>query len=174
MTVKHLIAAGVAGLVLLAPAPTAAGQAGLSTARSATARYHALDLALAAGYRVSPDAQGIACIDQPGAGAMGIHYANGRLFGDPALDAATPEVLVYEPTKNGRLRLVALEYVVLRDAWDAAHASPPSLFGHEFHLVPAGNRYGLPDFYELHAWIWKHNPRGTFDDWNSRVTCAEA
>jgi MoxR-like ATPase len=32
----------------------------------------------------------------------------------------------------------------------------------------------LPPFYELHAWIWKHNPRGMFDDWNPRVVCPAA
>jgi hypothetical protein len=30
----------------------------------------------------------------------------------------------------------------------------------------------LPAFYELHVWLFKHNPRGLFDDWNPRVTCA--
>lgn len=50
----------------------------------------------------------------------------------------------------------------------------PSLFGQEFELVPAGNRYGLPDFYELHAWVWKHNPNGMFHDWNPTVSCAAA
>ncbi len=69
---------------------------------------------------------------------------------------------------------MAVEYVVLQDAWDAAHSSPPSLFGEEFTLVPAGNRYDLPAFYELHAWLWKHNPRGMFDDWNPRVSCDAA
>ncbi len=33
-------------------------------------------------------------------------------------------------------------------------------------------RYGLPPFYELHAWIWKRNPSGTFSDWNPRVSCS--
>jgi hypothetical protein len=47
----------------------------------------------------------------------------------------------------------------------------PELFGHKFELLGANNRYGLPPFYELHAWIWKHNPRGMFDDWNPRVVC---
>jgi hypothetical protein len=41
-------------------------------------------------------------------------------------------------------------------------------------LVQAGNRYGLPDFYELHAWIWKFNPLGMHNDWNPDVTCAYA
>ena len=47
-------------------------------------------------------------------------------------------------------------------------------FGRQFELVKAGNRYGLPAFYELHAWIWEHNPRGMFEDWNPRVSCAGA
>jgi hypothetical protein len=102
---------------------------------------------------------------------MGIHYVNGTLVSDDEVVAGTPELVVYEPTKNGRLRLVAAEYVVFQAAWDATHTSPPELFGREFELVPAGNRYGLPPFYELHAWLWKHNPAGMFDDWNPRVTC---
>jgi hypothetical protein len=105
---------------------------------------------------------------------MGVHYVKGALVGDGAVDAATPEALVYEPQRNGRLRLVAVEYVVFQDAWDAAHSSPPSLFRREFELIGAGNRYGLPPFYELHAWLWKHNPSGMFEDWNPRVSCAAA
>ena len=31
-----------------------------------------------------------------------------------------------------------------------------------FDHVPAGNRYDLPPFYALHAWIWKPNPSGLF------------
>ena len=51
------------------------------------------------------------------------------------------------------------------------HTLPPSLFGQEFELVATPNRYGLPPFYELHAWLWKHNPSGMFNDWNPRVSC---
>jgi hypothetical protein len=25
--------------------------------------------------------------------------------------------------------------------------------------------------YELHAWVWHHNPGGMFLDWNPTVTC---
>ena len=92
-----------------------------------------------------------------------------------AIPAATPEALVYEPQPNGRLRLVAAEYVVLQSAWEAAgNSGVPTLFGRSFELIPSPNRYGLPAFYELHAWIWKHNPRGMFDDWNPLVSCAAA
>jgi hypothetical protein len=38
-------------------------------------------------------------------------------------------------------------------------------------LIPEGNRYGLPAFHALHAWIWKFNPSGTFAMWNPRVSC---
>ena len=42
----------------------------------------------------------------------------------------------------------------------------------EFMLTDApGNRYGLPAFYSLHAWIWKHNPAGPFEMWNPDVHC---
>ena len=102
---------------------------------------------------------------------MGVHYANGDLFADPAIDAGHPEALVYEPSANGRLKLVALEYVVLQSAWDATHSSPPELFGQPFNFTAAGNRFGLPAYYSLHAWIWKHNPAGTFEMWNPDVSC---
>ena len=106
---------------------------------------------------------------------MGIHFLNPNLL-DGNVNEAAPELVIYEPTKNGQMRLVAVEYLVLRSAWEAAHpgASVPTLFGQPMELVPAGNRYGLPDFYELHAWIWKDNPLGMHNDWNPTVTCAYA
>ena len=52
-----------------------------------------------------------------------------------------------------------------------ASSNPPQLFGRTFSAIPAGNRYGRPDFYELHVWVWKGNPRGVFDDWNPTVSC---
>jgi len=162
-------------VALLALAVAAPAQADMSIVRKATAAYHSIDTASAAGYgaRVT-DVNGVACIDQPGAGGMGVHYANFGLVFDDAVNAATPELLVYEPQPNGRLRLVATEYAVFQEAWDASHGSPPSLFGQEFELIGSPNRYGLPPFYELHAWVWKHNPRGMFDDWNPRVSCDAA
>jgi hypothetical protein len=155
-------------------AASAFADGGLAAARAGTAPLHSNAAAQAAGYGLLVDAAGIACIDRPGEGGMGIHYVNGALVGDDDVVAGAPELVVYEPTENGRLRLVAAEYVVFQAAWDATHASPPELFGREFELVPAGNRYGLPPFYELHAWLWKHNPAGMFDDWNPRVTCPAA
>lgn len=148
---------------------------GLSLARRATARFRDLDAAKAAGYGGPlTDLAGITCIANPGAGVMGIHYVNGGLVGDAVLDAARPEALVYQPRPNGKLRLVAAEYVVFQDKWLAAgHTEAPELFGQPLTLVPAGNRFGLPAFYEIHAWIWMHNPAGMFADWNPRGSCGE-
>jgi hypothetical protein len=139
----------------------------LAAVRAATAGFHNLDAALAADYGAFYE-----CTDREGTGAMGQHYVKGPLVGDPALDVLRPEVLVYEPRPGGGYRLVAVEYVVLKADWHAAFgAAPPRLFGRTLTLVPAGNRYGLPDFYEIHVWAWKQNPRGMFDDWNPRVSC---
>jgi hypothetical protein len=145
----------------------------LATARDATAGFHRVGAAEAAGYGRFVDAAGIACIDQPGLGAMGIHYVNGALVGDAILDPAKPEALVYEPGRFfGQLRLVALEYIVFKDVWEAAgNTSPPSLFGTTFGLTGSPNRFGIPPFYALHAWIWKANPAGMFMPWNPRVSC---
>lgn len=170
---KRMIAAVTAGLALFAAsaAPALAADRDARQGRQGTAAYHEVEQAKADGYGLFTDAQGIACIDNPPEGGMGIHYVRGELVGDAAVDAATPEALVYEPTANGRLRLVAVEYVVFQSAWDAEHSSPPSLFGREFERVGSTNRYGLPPFYELHAWLWKLNPSGAFEDWNPRVSC---
>ncbi|HEY7021051.1 MAG TPA: hypothetical protein VH349_08040 [Ktedonobacterales bacterium] len=150
------------------------GRVSLGDVRAATARYHSLSVAIAHKYGILKDAKGIACIDNPGVGAMGIHYVNGDLVGTTEVNPLKPEALVYEPQKNGRLSLVAVEYVTFQAQWDATHKAPPSLFGHRFMLTPDGNRFGLPAFYSLHAWIWKHNPDGTFAMWNPNVHCPSA
>jgi hypothetical protein len=134
-------------------------------------KYVFTGVARAAGYGLLKDAKGIECIADS-MGGMGVHLVNGTLVGDSRVVASKPEALVYEPDKKGKLHLVAAEYVVFASKWNALHKSPPSLYGHPFALVPAGNRYGLPAFYELHAWMWKHNSMGTFKDFNMSVSCA--
>jgi hypothetical protein len=145
----------------------------LGAVKKATKKFQRLSVAKKAGYAILKDTQGIACIDNPGVGAMGVHYVKGPLVGDGKLTPKTPEALVYEP-RHGRLRLVAVEYVVFQAAWDANHSKPPKLFGQEFMLQTAPNRFGLDAFYMLHAWIYKHNPAGKFEPWNPRVHCPAA
>lgn len=142
----------------------------LHDARAATARFNNLGQAIKAGYGLLPDGAPLhECImSLTGTGGMGFHYINGGLL-DGSVDATTPEALVYAPDGNGNLRLVALEYVVFQSAWEGAGV--PSLFGQDFELVPSPNRYDIPAFYELHAWIWERNPSGLFADFNPNVFC---
>jgi hypothetical protein len=145
---------------------------GIAAVREATESYQNLQRAENAGYELFTDAKGIACIDMPNMGGMGVHFVKSALVGDPSESIRHPEALVYRIDKNGMLRLAAVEYVVLADAWRAKHPhTAPKLFGQTFMLTPAGNRFGLPEYYSLHAWAWYHNPAGTFAPFNPRVTC---
>ena len=138
----------------------------LQEIRDATASFHNVDRAIDAGY-----VQFFGCVHEPLAGSMGIHFVNGSLVGDATVDPANPEALLYEVKPNGRLALVGVEYVVFQEAWDAQNATPPSLFDQTFTLVPSPNHFGIPAFYELHAWSSKPNPTGSFQDWNPAVLC---
>jgi hypothetical protein len=135
--------------------------------RRATQQFDDVAAAMAAGY-----APFLGCVSGPQEGAMGIHYVNGDLVNDGELDVRRPEALMYEP-KNGRLRLVGVEYIVIAQAWDARHPTPPSLMGQVFHHTNSPNRYGIPPFYALHVWAWRDNPNGAFADWNPKVSCEQ-
>jgi hypothetical protein len=146
---------------------TARGQADAAAVRAVTEKYHDLNAAIADGY-----VEFYTCTEQPGVGTMGQHYVKLSLVGDPAVDALQPEVLVYAPKRNGGLKLVAVEYVTIAQAWtDAFGSATPTVLGQDMLFRAAGNRYGLPDFYERHAWIWQGNPLGTFNDWNPDISC---
>jgi hypothetical protein len=136
--------------------------------RESTSLFRDVEVAVATGYELAGG-----CVSGPEQGAMGMHFVNPKLVGDGELDAAQPEVLVYEPQGDG-LELVAAEYLVIADDWNSRNSHPPVLEGQHFHYVPAPNRTGLPAHYELHVWAWKWNPHGTFVDWNTRVKCDDA
>lgn len=139
----------------------------LTDVRFSTAPLANLDVAIAAGYGPVKG-----CAQNPGVGGMGQHYAKGSLVGDPALNPLQPEILVYEPRGDGSYRLVAVEYIVLKADWELAHpGTTPRLYDKALTLVTAPNAYELPDFYEIHLWLWKRNPLGLFADWNPRVSC---
>jgi len=145
----------------------------VAVARDATRKFHAIARAKKHGYALFRDRDGIACIAMPHLGAMGRHLVNGDVVGSPRVNLRRPEALVYAGPP-GQRRLVALEYLVLRKDWRKVHgadAPRPRLFGQSFDLTRGGNRYGLPAFYSLHAWIWKHNPAGTYAMWNPGVHC---
>jgi hypothetical protein len=135
--------------------------------RQATRDFRDVTVAMAAGYGSSGS-----CVSGPEEGAMGVHYVNGALVADGMLDAQRPEALLYEQ-RGGQLRLLAVEYLVIAQQWDASNPGPPVLMGQHFHYVGSPNRYRLPPFYELHVWAWRNNPNGMFVDWNPAVSCEE-
>ena len=168
-----ITAAALALTILAIGAPANAGSGDLGTLRAVTARFHDVDDAVASGYGVLRDAAGIACI-QSSAGVMGIHYVNGDLVlgsGISTIDVNRPEALVYQPLPNGTLRLVAVEWVIFTAAWSGS--ARPSLFGRQFDFTPSPNRYGIPAFYSLHAWVWENNPSGIFSPYNPSGTCRD-
>ena len=129
--------------------------------RARTAAFHRFETAAEAGWGVRITD----CFSDPSLGGMGYHYGNPALI-DGVVDAAQPELLLYEPQKNGRLRFVAVEYVVPFTAWTATE--PPKLYGQFFHRNEV---FGL---WVLHVWHMSENPSGIFTDWNPKVSCRYA
>jgi hypothetical protein len=136
--------------------------------RDATEQYRNVEEAIKGGYGLL-----FGCVSGGDFGAMGLHFVNGSLvFDDGELDVARPEIVLYEPLPNGRMRITGADYLVIAADWDAKHpGQPPELMGQLFHLFESPNRFGLPAFYTLHVWAWKDNPAGTFGNWNPTVSC---
>ena len=129
--------------------------------RFATEKYQRINTALREGWVAATP-----CVSGPSEGAMGVHLVLPSRLAD-GLNASEPEALIYEPMPNGAMRLVGVEFIALASTVQSA----PSLEGHLLNYVGEPNRYGLPAFYELHVWAWEDNPKGSFADWNTNVTC---
>lgn len=136
---------------------------------NATARYVDLNVALTEGFVAATP-----CVSGPDTGAMGVHFVLPSRIGAGVLNAEQPEALIYEPMANGAMRLVGVEFIVLESVWAAKNpaGSVPALDGNLLNYIAAPNRYGLPAFYEIHVWAWESNPKGSYADWNTHVTCA--
>ena len=96
-------------------------------------------------------------------GGMGFHYGKASAI-DAVVNPLEPEALLYEPQKNGRLRLVAVEFLVPY-ALVSRDGPAPRAFGQDFI------RNDGFELWTLHAWIFKHNPAGMFASWNPKVNC---
>lgn len=128
--------------------------------RTALDRFKDVNVAVKEGYAPIPCASGVE------GGAMGVHYVNGEYLKDEAVDLNKPEAVMYEPMPDGKMALIAVEYITTK--------GPAQLENHLFSFTGTPNRYGLPAFYELHVWAWKDNPTGTFADMNPHVSCDAA
>lgn len=131
----------------------------LAALRQATAHLHRFENAAPSGW----DVQLTGCLEIA-AGGMGFHYGNMDFLLDGEAVLLEPDVLLYEPQPNGRLRLVAVEYIAPVDP-EEEPGTPPQLFGRDLHWDD-----GLHAWL-LHVWVWKHNPSGMFEDWNPNVSC---
>ncbi len=158
----------------------------LATVRRATAAFHDVSNAVAAGYG-APSA--VPCVQSP-AGAMGHHAGNQGLINDGVIDALTPEVLLYLPSGSGEFRLVGVEYlqpILLRNPetdevapwfgpapWPPTYevlTPAPSLFGATFAGPMAGHEPSMPWHYDLHTWAWSPNPNGLLAQFNPALSC---
>jgi hypothetical protein len=128
--------------------------------RAANDRFRDVAVAVAEGYAPIP------CVSGIDGGAMGVHYVNPAYLKDAVPDIKRPQAVMYEPLPDGKMALVAVEYITFK--------GPASLEGQLFNFNGAPNRYGLDPFYELHVWAWKPNPRGAYADMNPDVSCAHA
>lgn len=140
----------------------------LAAVRALTAPFHDFEAGEDAGWFVLLSD----CVEVPGLGGMGYHFGNPDYLGDGGVvDALEPEALLYEPQRNGRMRLVAVEYVVPVDTGEEEppftrpDEDAPVLFGEEFHW---NDQLSL---WALHVWLWRHNPSGMFADFNPNVSC---
>ena len=145
-----------------------ANSALINSVRVATERYADINVAFGEGFVTATP-----CVSGPDTGAMGVHLVLPSRISDGIIDVSAPQALIYEPQPDGSMRLVGVEYIVLASTWTSAHpgGGPPALAGNLLNLIGAPNRYGLPAFFELHVWAWKHNPMGSLADWNTHVTC---
>jgi hypothetical protein len=157
---KRLLATLVVLPMLGGVAMAADSSALVDKVHDVNSRFADVAQAKAEGYAPIP------CVSGIDGGAMGIHYVNQKLLDDPAVDIDHPEAVLYEPQPDGKLNLVAVEYITEK--------GPGVLDGQLFSFTNAPNRYGLPPFYELHVWAWRANPTGVFADMNPQVSCGNA
>ena len=129
----------------------------LQSVRRATAKFHSTVQAVEAGH--VPDDH---CVSVPGLGGMGYHWVNASLV-DPVFDPLKPEAVLYATGPGGKLRLVALEYIVINVG------QPAPMFGDQPFDV-GGTPVPVPHW-SLHVWLYENNPSGMYTPFNPNITC---
>ncbi len=131
----------------------------LDALRLATVAFHSFDVAVAAGW----DTAISECVESP-MGGMGYHIANmSQLTNGGHLNHLRPEALLYEPTEDGSMAFVGVEFIVPPADWP--HDEPPQVLGQDLVFLEG------PQVWGLHVWLGKDNPNGIFADWNPDVSC---
>lgn len=135
----------------------------LDAVRSALAKYADPVVAVRDGYFST-----LGCVYYRD-GGMGIHFINPALLGSKP-DPMKPQLLLYEP-EGGKLRLVGAEWLI---PLATGVKERPTLFGHAFDGPMEGHEPLMPKDlhrYDLHVWLFKENPAGTFAVVNPTVRC---
>ena len=134
----------------------------LAALRRIVAPYRRFEVAQQAGYTLLVPG----CRDNQPQGGMGWHYANPAYL-DDELSVTRPEVMIYEPQRDGSMALVGVEYAVPFTVLPP-EADAPTLFGQTF-------LHNFRDqLWMLHVWVGRHNPDGMFATWNPTVSCRYA
>ena len=155
-------------------------------------KYKDVNVALSEGY-IPADGMCVTAAMEglPGElGGMGVHYIRPDLLKITAVtprvngmsthtDFMQPGILIYEPTADGQMELVAIESLVFTKSWhDAGNTTPPNYEGVEYnHMLdnpatPGDEAHGFEEHYDLHAWVaGRENPAGMFEPFNPAITC---
>ena len=194
---KSMIFGAMALVVARAGSVALSGEPDLAAVRAATERFQDVKVALAEGYIADPAnmCETAAMMGRSAAdGAMGIHYFRPDMLGitappNPRVDGNgthtdfnQPSILIYEPQADGSMRLVAVENLVFKKAWEAAgNSRPPSFHGVSYDLMaddPAtatiDEAHNFEPHYDRHVWIYRDNPSGVFAQFNPNVSGVHA
>jgi hypothetical protein len=189
MTFAGFGASAILGASLAAAAQDHAAE--LAAIKAAAEKFRDINVAMAEGY-ISPDNH---CVDAaaeglPAAlGGMGVHYirpdllkitgTSPRVNGDSThTDFMNPAILIYEPQADGSMELIALENLVFEKAWRAAGNDGPLVFqGRSWdHMsddpnTPGDEAHGFEPHWDQHVWLFRDNPSGALEPFNTVVTC---
>ncbi|MFH6602395.1 hypothetical protein ACEZ3G_02820 [Maribacter algicola] len=130
----------------------------LKKVRKAAMRFHSFEQAKKAGY-----ADPYPFNPSPYVPNMGFHYINVGLI-DGEFEIEKPEILLYVPNEQGKLKLVGVEYAVPKAISPTA---PEGFAGDMDHWHYNPNVAG--GSWTLHAWVILENPDGVFAAFNPDV-----
>ena len=83
------------------------------------------------------------CVSGGDFGAMGLHFVKGDILHDGEVTAGEPEILLFEPVRDGGIRLTGADFIVFKEEWEAKHPGKvPELNGQLFHLFDSPTASG--------------------------------
>ncbi len=89
--------------------------------RAANDRFKDVAVAVAEGYAPIPCASGV------DGGAMGVHYVNAKYLSEEVPDIKRPQAVMYEPQPDGKMALIAVEYITGADRGRIHHVQGTGL-----------------------------------------------